>query len=161
MSPVKRYFCCCRSPEQADTRERRTRGESEPERQEHSSEAAGPGRRDPPRRASEQTKGPHNDNSHSILTHTSFLAAGTADPELDLGMPLGKQKLTFAPGFRKALQGCDPPGTAPPRKHPAVTRSLQVPASSLCLQIHSPVVFPNKTQETDKSETQMNNVYIY
>lgn len=61
---------------------------------------------------------------------------------------------TTQPRHLKALQGATPSSSS----------SHQVPAgpaSSLCLQIHSPVALPNKIQETDKSETQMNNEYIY
>lgn len=76
-----------------------------------------------------------------------------------LGRPLGEEKLTFALGGLPAFEplqeghletvGASPSatmGTTPPWKRPAVTRSLQLRASSLCLPTHSLTLFPSKTQ---------------
>lgn len=101
---------------------------------------------------------PNHDNGKKqnlIFSHKSFLAVKTTDPELDFGKPPWKSKAHLCTGrgrriscfktmcgggtylLSAALIPSSITGTNPPQKNLAGAQSLQVGASSLCLQIHS------------------------
>lgn len=145
LSPVKSHFLSGLFPEQACNRERRMSGESEPERQDHSSEAAGPGAGPASGSIKARLKDHTMTNTHWLLTHMSFPAAKTADPELDLGgaplgnrsSPLHREGFQLSDHMRKAPEGSPgaTPSSSPEQLHPETSSSHQVPAGPSFLSL--------------------------